>query len=851
MKTLYRLLLNLYPADFRREYGAEMERDFAHSDHKLAAIFDGIWSAMREHADLLSQDLRFACRTYSKSPGLTSLAVLAMATGIGANVAMLAVVNAVLWRPLPYATPDRLVSLETRNVNLPEQDAATSGPDFLELARDMRSTDAWAGISPIWSLTVQNEGLVERREALYVSADFFPILGVNAHRGRVFRKEEDAPNRDLVALISHSYWQSQFGGRNEAIGRKVIVDGAPMTIIGVMPPRFRYLGSLLGKPTGEIDIWMPLARNPLMTTPRSVRWLSVLARLAPNVSAESAGKELAGRWSGIVQQYAATNAGFTASFHPLVDQALANVRPAMTLLAAGVGLLLLVTCANVANLLLARLSQREPEFSVRLSLGAGAGRLARQLMTESLLLTAAGGVCGFAIVAAAATLIPYLPKFPRREELGLDASVLMLALGATLLTGLLSGLAPLWQTWRANLAQRLKLASRSSTGTLRGGLIVSEVALATLLLVSGGLLAQSLRQVLAVDPGFNTSQTTTVSTLMPMTARRPEDRATMMRQISESVRQVPGVTHVGVVSRLPLLGANISSWLHIEGRTFARNQQPDIEYRVASTEYFGALGIPLKKGRFYTADPDRYLDAVVNETLVKLYFPNEDPIGKRIKFGPNPANQQWTTIVGVVGDIRHFGLEAPARAEVYRPYAVNPLNAPILVVRGANGPPAVNDIRRAIRGAQPAMPMFNDFEMSELVRRDTAGRRFVLQLMMIFCGLAILLAGLGLYGVMATGVSQRVREIGLRLAVGATPADVQRLVLTDGARLAAIGLAIGLAVSALAARYLRSQLFGVSPWDPLVFIATPLLLLAIALLATMAPAWRASRVDPLTALREQ
>jgi predicted permease len=533
-----------------------------------------------------------------------------------------------------------------------------------------------------------------------------------------------------------------------------------------------------------------------------------------------------------------------------------NVRTALWILLGAVGFVLLIACANVANLMLARAVARRKEIAIRVALGAGRGRLLRQLFTESVTLSLLGGLAGLLVANwSLDALLSISPAtLPRRGEIAIDPWALAFTLAAALVTGLVFGLAPALVSARGELPTSLKEGGRLGDGgerrRLRGLLVVSEVALALVLLAGSGLLVRSFLRVLDVNPGFAVDTTLTVSTLVPTSKYgRPEHRAALYTDIEQRLRAIRGVREVGTVSRLPLLGSNLSTWLGIEGRTFPAGERPEVEYRIASGSYFRAMGIPLRRGRFYDERDDRDPTSIVliNDTMARRYWPDENPIGKRIQLA---GVSKWITIIGVVGDVRHVGLDVAPRPEIYRPYLNNPLVSPILVIRSEGDPrEVIAAVRAQIHNVDADLPLYNIYPMRVLVERAAAGRRFPALLVTGFSALALLLAAIGIYGVMAQSAAQRTREIGLRMALGARAGDVMRLVLGEGMILAAAGIVIGLAAAGALTRLLSTLLFGVGPADPLVFAGAPVVVAVVAFAACYLPARRAARVDPMVALR--
>ncbi len=806
------------------------------------------------------QDLRFAFRLLRKQPGFTIVAVMALALGLGANAGIFSVVNTVLLRPLPYPQPDRLVAVETRNITGREQAAAASGPDFLDLRTRTRSFASLAAISPVWNLVARSGGRTERLEALFVSAELMGMLGVTPAEGRWFVPAEDRPGAVKVAVLSHVYWQRRFGGDRSVVGRTLELESSLYTIVGVMPARFEYLGPLLGTANEQVDLWLPLAANPLMERGRAVRFLTMAGRLKDGVTEVVARADLASAWMSLVEQCPETNRGFESGLRPLTEETLGRLRPAMMILLAVAGLVLLIACANVANLVLARSLARRREIGVRVSLGASWGRLLRQLIAEGLVLAAAGGAVGLGLGWALLRMLPAISpaNLPRSAEIGLDAQTLVYTLAMVMLAAILTGLAPAWQLLRSNVYGALKAGSRTVAGDghrLRGALVVSQFVLAMVLLAGAGLLVRSFMRLLAVDPGFVTENVVTLSTQIGDLYHTPQQRLGLLRELTAQLEAVPGVRHVGVVSRLPLLGANVGSWLSIEGRNFPPNERPDVEYRIASPGYLKSLGIPLRVGRLFDAADERNPGAValINEAAARRYWAGEDPVGKRIKLGGGDLSQApWITIVGVVGDVRHFGLDESARPEVYRPIWHNPLQSPIFVVRSDRAAESMIPALQAVfQRVEPNAPVYNVFAMERLVERSLAPRRFPMLLLGLFALMAAALAAVGIYGVLAQMVAERVPELGVRIAVGARPPDVLVLILKDGMRLAIAGIALGSGGAALLSGFAAPLLYQTSVRDALTFLIVPVVMSMIAGVACALPALRASRLEPARCLRAE
>ncbi|MBX9603270.1 MAG: ABC transporter permease [Bryobacteraceae bacterium] len=803
----------------------------------------------------IAADVRFALRQLLLNPYFASFAILLAALGVGANTAIFSVVNAVLFRPLPYENPAQLVAIETRAVADPSLEPWTSYLDYVDLRARTRSFERIAAISPVWNVVIRAEGETERLETLFATAGIFPLLGVRPRLGRVFTEQEDQQGRPApVAVLSHSYWMRRFRRDPGVIGRTLAIEDRSITVVGVLPESFRYHGLTPGAAQGEIDLWVPLSANPLMSRGREVRFLKVAGRLNPGVSAAQAAAELDAFGRAMAAQYPDSNRGLATSVRPFVDLATGRVRTALLVLLGVVGLVLLIACASLANLLLARAAGRSREIAIRIAMGASRARLLRQLVTESMVVAALGGLAGAGLAHfMVRAILRFAPAtLPRKEEIAVDPQSLGFLLCASIVTGLVAGLAPAFQAWRGELYDSLKDGARSTPAgaqRLRAALVVVEVAVSVILLSAAGLLVHSFARMLGSDPGFRAAGLVTLSTQNPASVSTPAQRAALYRALEERIAALPGVEGVAAVSRLPLMGVNLGSMIQIEGRTFERGQQPEVEYRRSTPGYFATMGIPILKGRAFDerdSDPRNQV-VVINEALARKFFPAEDPVGRRIALGPVTNTPRWITIIGVAGSVRHSGLDLEAPPEVYQPYAYSPMTAPILVVRASEA--RLPEIRAAVRAVNPGIALYNAYSMPQLLDRAVTPRRFPMLLLAGFALLALVLAAAGLYGVIAQGVEQRSREIGVRMALGAARGDVLRMVLRGGLRLAAAGIAVGFAGSFAVTRLMSTMLYEVSPRDPLTFTLAPLVLLLVAIAASVIPAARASRIDPAVILR--
>ncbi|MGH9753691.1 MAG: ABC transporter permease [Blastocatellia bacterium] len=805
----------------------------------------------------LFQDLRYGARMLLKSPGFTAAAVLTLALGVGANTAIFSVVNAVMLRPLPFRESDRLALLWSTNSRDGNLRQPHSFPDFNDIRQQSGSFSEIAAASPLWLFVLSGGAEPEQIQGQYVSANLFPMLGAAPQQGRVFLPEEDQPNGAPAVIISESLWRRYFGGDPAIVGKTLGLNGSQFNIVGVMPAGFQFLE--------QVELWVPAVRNTLVNSGRSVRLLSVVGRLKPDVTIDRAGAEAATIARRLEQQYPDTNSGVGARVVPLYQQVTGTVRPALLLLSGAVGALLLIACVNVANLLLARSASRRKELAIRAALGAGRARLIRQLLTESVTLSLAGGVAGLLVAIWGVDLLLALSpaQIPRYNKIGVDLTVLLFTLAVALGAGLLFGLAPALQTAKINLIESLKDGARG-TGfghrRISNLLAVTQIAMTLVLLIGAGLLVRSFIRLLDVNPGFVTENVLTAQVMLPAAKyAQPQQRAEFYRQLETRLKAAPEIASVGAVTRLPL-GAlsNVTSFAQIEGQPGQPGRWPEIDFRRASDDYFRAMGIPLRTGRFVT-EQDVTSGArliVINEAMARRFWPNEDPIGKRLRTGVNPEQGNWQTIVGVVGNVRHMGLDIEPRPEIYLHTLTNPLFAPVVVLRAKSDPQSlVVPLRNVTRSIDSDVAIANINTMEKLVAASVAQRRFSMLLLVIFAAIALALSAVGVYGVINYSVAQRTNEIGVRMALGAGSRDVIGMVLKEGMLLALIGAGIG-AVSAFALTrvmtgMLSSLLFSVRATDPVTFAGVAVLLGAVSLIACYIPARRAAKVDPMVALRTE
>jgi putative ABC transport system permease protein len=801
------------------------------------------------------RDLTYAARMLRKNPGFAAAAVVTLALGIGANTAMFSVCNAVLLKSLPYAEPDRIVMLweRTREGTL----MAVAPANFVDWRSGSRSFSEVAALNPFPSFVLGGPGEAARLAGAGVSSNFFSLLGVRFTLGRGFLPEEDLPGQDRVAILSHRVWQERFGADGDITGRPVTLNDNSYTVVGVLPADFQF-GSKAAdfQARSQFDIWVPIALDP-QKLQRGTHPLRVIARLKPGVALTQAQAELNVTAASLARQYPADNRDKGIVAVPLAEQVTATVRVALETLLAAVGLVLLIACANVANLLLSRAAAREREMAVRVALGASRGRLAQQLLTESLLLAGIGGIAGFLFaLAAIAALSARLPAdLSRAAGIAVDARTLMFTAAISLVTGILFGLAPLFETWRVSAGEALKQNNRTAGGMqsgVRSGLAVAQIAIAIILLIGAGLMAKSFWALVHVAPGFRSESLLTARLSLPR-SRYPDNRriTAFERELLESLRGRPGIQSVGFATYLPLSGSDNGWAFIIEGRPpLPTGFYNMAKYRPVSAGYFETIGIPLLRGRTFTpADTGESPWAVViNDSMARTYWGPENPIGRRLHFGA----ETWRTVIGVVGDVLHEGLDGETKPEMYVPVdqAPNTENGPTIVVRTAlDAGAAAAELRGAVSAIDRAMPVDRIETMEQLVWGSVAQPRFRTVILAAFSMLALVMASIGIYGVMSYLVIQRTREFGIRLSVGATPTDVLRLVLGRAAALIVAGTCVVLAGSALLARFIAKLLFGTAPLDPLTFAAVPILLAAVALTASYIPARRATQIDPMVALR--
>jgi putative ABC transport system permease protein len=799
-------------------------------------------------------DLRYAFRQLRRAPGFTAVAVLTLALGIGASTAIFSVVHGVLLDPLPYAAPGRLVALFTSAPKLGYARANVGAANY----RDWRAQNTVfhdiALVRHIANFNLTGDGEPERLFGARVTANLFSVLGVQPLLGRVFPADAEQPGRDRIALLSHSLWTRRFGADPHIVGRTTRLSGEPYLVAGVMPPGFAYPGA-------EFQLWVPLTVNPEEIRQRLGYDYLAVARLRPGVSLPQAQAEMDAISARLAQQYPERNKDIGCVVVPLLDSAVGPVRTGLYVLLGAVGGLLLIGCANLTNLLLARAAGRTREFTLRVALGAGRRRLIRQLAAEVLPLGFAGGALGLLLAVWGLDLLrPLLPAaMPRLENIRISLPVLAFTAAVSLLTVLLTSLLPAWHASRTDLASALHEDARAGTGAararLRDLLVVSEIALTLVLLVGAGLLIRTLGRLRQVDPGFRPEGVLSLHLAVPRSKYTSDALvADFCRRVLERVRALPGVESAGMVNRLPLAGGGQSGSLQFEGTNLPVTELGNVDWRTVTPGYFQAMGIPLLRGRSFTDrdTADSPLVGVIDERIARLVWPGQDPIGKRFRIGLGTFTGPWVEIVGVAGHIRHDGLDVDQRPQVYWNYHQRAQDRMALVVRTRLRPldlaPAVIS---EIRAVDPDQPVYDVRPMDEVRERSLAQRWLNTVLVTLFAGVSLLLAAVGIYGVIAYSVQRRVREFGVRLALGASPGAVRTLVLRQVGFLTLCGLTLGVGMSLVLTRFLAGLLHEVAPHDPATFAATSAVLACAALAACYLPARRATRIDPMEALRQE
>jgi len=815
----------------------------------------------REYMSDLTQDLRFGMRSLRRAPGFTAVAVLTLALGIGATTAIYSVVNGVVLRPLPYPDPDRITMVWMDNQRMGMSEDIHSAANLADYRAQNQVFEAIAAYSPrgynVTGGCPEATCEPQRIMSAAASAELFPVLGVRPLLGRVFTAEEEVQGRDAVVVIGYGLWARQFGLRPDAVGSTLQLNGRSYTILGVMPRDFAY-------PSRETELWMPLALSPEDRTSRNGFWLWAVGRLKPGVPLERAQADMAEINRRMQEQFPSLR-DYGVKLVPLPRQVVGpSLRTALWVMLGAVAAVLLIACANVANLMLSRAAVREREVGVRLALGASRTRLVRQLLTESVLLSLVGGALGVALAWGGLRLLTGLAPsdVPRLDQVRIDAPALVVTLGVAVLTGVLFGLVPALQASSPNLAGSLRDAGgRGATGGQRGNqlrrlLAAAQVALVVVLLTGAGLLIRSFLQLQQVDLGFRPDNLLTMRVALPGAKYPPPQRVPFYDALVERLRAVPGVQGVGAISDIFLSKTPNSTTFTIEGRPRTRDlENTEIPFDAVTPDYFRAMGIALVRGRTFTADDGRDstpLVVIINEAMAKRFWPGENPVGRRFKYGGENSRGPWVTIVGVVGDMRRTGVDSPVRYETFLPLRSQPSSQMTFVVRTAGDPLAsAPALRAAVRAGDPSLPVYDVKSMDQLLSNQVAQRRFSMALLGTFAGLALVLGLVGVYGVTSYLVAQRTREVGLRLALGAQPRTVVRMVVRQGMVVAALGVAAGLIGSVALTRLMAGLLYQVSPTDVVTLGVVTATLAGATLLANYIPARRAARVDPLVALRNE
>ena len=805
--------------------------------------------------ETLLQDLRYGSRMLLKHPGFTAIAVIALALGIGANTAIFSVVNAVLLRPLPFAEPDRLMVVYESRIDRGGSRSSASYPNFADW-RDQNTVFEHMSTYRDTDFVLTGEAEPARLHGAVVNADLFPLLGVAPILGRPFRPEEDKPgDSGRVILLSHRLWQQRFNADPNVLGRSLVLGGKNYVVVGVMAPGFQFPVD-----SETIDLWTTVAIDSGMFAQRGAHYMHVLARLKPGVTLAQAKAEMDGIAGNLERQYPDENSHRGVVIVPALESLVGDVRPALLILLGAVGLVLLIACVNVANLLLARASTRHKEMAIRAALGASRSRVVRQLLTESVLLSMAGGALGLLVALWGTDVLVSLSRndLPRAGQIGLDLRVLGFTLLVSLLTGIVFGLVPAIHSSRTDLTESLKEGGRGSTegagrNRLRAALVVGEVAIAIVLLAGAGLLIQSLRRLQQVSPGFDPHNVLSFSIGLPEVKYKPEQQVAFYRQLKARLESLPGVKSASAVMPLPLGGDRMRVTFETEGRPIAKGDLPATEIRTIGLDYFKTMGIPLIKGRDFTERDDKKAPRViiVNEAFAKQFFPGEDVVGKHIQPGISADDEEpgMLEIVGVVGNVKHMKLSGEADPEAYEPHAQLTFDMTVLVKTETDPRSIVSAVQSEVKAMDKDLPAYGIRTLDEYLSASVARPRFNTLLLAIFAGLALILTAVGLYGVMNYSVTQRTHEIGIRAALGAQQHDVLKMVVRQGMTLTAIGIGAGLVGAYFLTQLLASLLFGVSATDPVTFIAISIILAGVALGACYVPARRATKVDPMIALR--
>jgi putative ABC transport system permease protein len=852
-------------ADWRQEWDAELryrEMQLSQWDkldwlakldlsrRSLGAFWDALRLQPRRLEDEMFQDIRYGIRMMFKQKGFTLVAVLTLALGIGANTAIFSVVNAVLLRPLPFTNPERLLWIGGWAGNDKEQGVTPA--DFLDYREQSQSFEQLAAsVSEGVPMNLSGDGEPERLKGALVTANYLDVFGVKPALGRTFVVEEGQEGGARVVVLSHALWTRRFGADAAMVNQTITLDNRQFTVVGVMPPQFQY-------PQG-VEVWQPFSFPASPQSPfrsRELHFLRPVAKLKPGVTVEQAQAEVENIARRLQTLYPKTNANQSLFLMPLQERVVGNIRLTLLVLLGAVGCVLLIACANVANLLLARAASRQKEIAVRAALGASRGRVVRQLLTESMTLALVGGAAGALLATWGVKLLVTLSaaNLPRLDEIRVDTPVLVFTLAVALFTGVLFGLVPALQSMRLDLTEALKEGGRSAGGGTQRHrtlslLVVGEIALAVVLLIGAGLLVNSFVRLQQVNSGFDEKNLLTVRIDLANPYSQPEKKALFFDQLQQRVAALPGVEAVGLVTELPLARQSADQPFSIEGRPpQAAGQGSHADIRNVNHDYFRAMRIPLRTGRYFT-EAEVHASAkvvLISEVLAQRFFPDENPLGQRLRL--SSLSKEPYEIIGIVGDVRHRGLNVELRQTIYFPTLG--LGYANLVIRTLTDPASLTAaVRQEVSAIDPNQPVANVKTMEQWVSESVAQPRFRTLLLGLFSAVALLLSIIGIYGVMSYAVTQRIHELGIRMALGARASDVLRLVIGQGMKLALAGVAIGLLAALALTRLLQDLLFGVQATDPLTFTTIALLLTGVALLACYVPARRATKVDPLIALR--
>jgi putative ABC transport system permease protein len=806
-------------------------------------------------------DIKYGFRLILKNPVFSGVVVIALALGIGANTAIFSVLNAVLLKPLPYEHSERLVTMWQRftGIGVPKDQNWTSPPEFNDVRRIQSSFSEIAAMQSA-SFTILVGDRPDRILGQFVSPSFFKLLGVEAFLGRTFSAEEEQQGKEAVVVIGHGLWQRRFASDPGLLQRPLSLNGRSYQVIGIAPPGFK------DPMQPDAEMWAALSFTNAQLMQRGSHGLLVLARIKPELTLEQARSDMTRVSERIVEgapEYPYAKFGYRVLINPLLEEYVGDIRPALVMLMGSVGLVLLIACTNVANLLLVRASAREREIGIRMALGAGRGRLIRQMLTESVVLSLVGALGGILLARVGVSLLAAMAaqSFPRLAETQIDARALTFTIVVALATGILFGLFPAFQSARSNTQEALKEGSQATTAghgrlRVRRVLVAAEVALSLLLLVGAGLLIKSFMRLQQVDAGFDPSGVLTMRVVIPAARySEPAQIRSFYREVLRRASALPGVVKVGANNGIPLSGAGGSGTTTVDNPAFPDDRgTPEADQRIVTPGYFEAMGMTMLSGRMFderdneTGQPV----AIIDETMAKTFWPNEDPLGKRIKRGGRQGTQPWLTIVGVARHVRYRTLEEPSRVQLYLPHAQSPTTGMSLAIKTSLDPRTLsNSVQREVIGVDPEQPVWAIRTMDELMATSVMRRQLIMTLLTVFAGIALMLAAVGIYGVISYWVTQRSHEIGIRVAIGASRLDVLKMVLGQSMSVVLMGVAIGLIGAAALTRLMTTLLYNVSATDAATFAGYSAALILVGLLASYVPARRATRIDPVTMLRQQ